>query len=562
MDRKWKLYRRKGGVPQANLVGFNAPQFPIEGAEIQARQEPKVKKLNVRELTEKSLLQEYAPACVLVDNHGDILYVYGHTGQYLELPPGEITTNILRSARPGLRLELASALHKVAERGKSIRYNGLQVKANGASQAVNLIVKPAEYPYKEGGLMLVIFEEAAPGASGAPAGPENPIEEAAPDRDLQIATLERELNAKEEYLQTTIEELETANEELKSTNEELQSTNEELQSTNEELETSKEELQSINEELVTVNSELQQKIDGLSHANNDMNNLLAGTGIGTIFVDSQLNIQRFTPAVTRIINLIPTDVGRPLGHIVSNLINYTNLEEDTRAVLENLVMRELEVQTKSGQWYLMRILPYRTLENAVEGAVLTFVEISVLKQLRANLRDNQDRVRSLEEAASGMIWSIDASLHLITFNAGFSEDFRQQYGREAELGQAMPPDWLPQNVQQEWQARYQRALLGETFLEEVSLPSAPGENHVRQYIFKPVLAANRKVTGVSCQRAGHFPFRRRTAWKISRAHPKIALPNCASRLKTGSASSLKRAGSLPQPIFSAWCTSWKCTRSN
>jgi two-component system CheB/CheR fusion protein len=498
VDRKWKLFRRKGAITPAGMAEFTLPQFPLQEPPAQARPDPKERKPNIRELTEKLLLHDYAPACVLVDEQGNILYVYGHTGKYLELPPGEISTNILRSARQGLRLELTTALRKAAMQGELIRYVGLQVKTNGDSQPVNLIVKPADYSNHEGSLFLVIFEDVAPETPGQEPGRENSIAQVDADRDLQIAGLERELNAKEEYLQTSIEELETANEELKSTNEELQSTNEELQSTNEEMETSKEELQSVNEELVTVNSELQQKIDSLAHANNDMNNLLAGTGIGTIFVDSQLNIQRFTPAVTQIINLIPTDLGRPLHHIVTNLVNYTSLEGDTRAVLDNLIPREAEVQTKTGQWYLMRILPYRTLENAIEGAVLTFVEITVLKQLKASLHDNEERVKSLEEAASGMTWSVDASFHLITFNTGFSEDFHQRYGREIELGEAMPPDWLPQNMQQEWKVRYQRALSGETFLEEVSQLSVTGENRVRQYIFKPILAANHKVSGVSC----------------------------------------------------------------
>ena len=156
----------------------------------------------------------------------------------------------------------------------------------------------------------------------------------------------------------------------------MQSVNEELQSTNEELETSKEELQSVNEELATVNTELQTKVADLSRANNDMNNLLAGTGIGTIFVDHQLRILRFTPAVTQVINLILTDVGRPVGHIVSNLVGYDRLVADVQAVLDTLVPKEVEVQTKAGAWYLMRIRPYRTLENVIEGAVITFVDIT------------------------------------------------------------------------------------------------------------------------------------------------------------------------------------------
>ena len=201
--------------------------------------------------------------------------------------------------------------------------------------------------------------------------------------------LSQELRAKDEYLQTTLEEMETSNEELKSSNEEMQSVNEELQSTNEELETSKEELQSVNEELATVNAELQQKVAELSRTNNDMNNLLAGTGIGTIFVDHNLLIQRFTPSVTQVINLILTDVGRPVGHIVSNLMGYDRLVTDIQEVLDNLAPKEIEVQTKAGAWYLLRIRPYRTLENVIEGAVITFTEITEMKKAQALLQETE-----------------------------------------------------------------------------------------------------------------------------------------------------------------------------
>jgi two-component system CheB/CheR fusion protein len=207
------------------------------------------------------------------------------------------------------------------------------------------------------------------------------------DADSRINALKRELQAKDEYLQSTNEELETSNEELKSANEELQSINEELQSTNEELETSKEELQSVNEELATVNSELQTKVADLSRANNDMNNLLAGTGIATVFVDHQLRILRFTPTATKIINLIQTDIGRPVSHIVSNLIGYDNLIEDTQAVLDTLVPREAEVKSTGGRWYAMHIQPYRTLDNVIEGAVLTFVDITEQQKLQEALRE-------------------------------------------------------------------------------------------------------------------------------------------------------------------------------
>jgi two-component system, chemotaxis family, CheB/CheR fusion protein len=265
---------------------------------------------------------------------------------------------------------------------------------------VNLTVRPmtpSTDATAQPNLFLVVFEEAPVQDQ------QQPDEAAADDGDVEcqrgadlaarIAALKQELRAKEEYLQTANEELETSNEELKSSNEEMQSINEELQSTNEELETSKEELQSINEELATVNAELQTKVVDLSRANNDLNNLLAGTGIATIFVDHQLRILRFTPTVTKVISLIVSDVGRPVDQIVSNLVAYDRLVSDIQAVLDTLEPKEVEVQTRTSEWYMLRIRPYRTLENVIEGAVVTFVDITEMKRAEETLREAKNLQR-------------------------------------------------------------------------------------------------------------------------------------------------------------------------
>jgi len=193
--------------------------------------------------------------------------------------------------------------------------------------------------------------------------------------------------------ESSIGELQSTDEELRVSNEEVVSTNEELQSTNEELETSKEELQSVNEELSTVNNELQTKVSDLSRVNNDMSNLLAGTGIGTVFVNHQLRIMRFTPAITGIINLIQGDIGRPVGHIVPNLVGYDTLVEDTQAVLSTLIPKDIEVQTKVCKWYIMRIMPYRTRDNVIEGAVITFLDITEIKKTRDELKQANEQLR-------------------------------------------------------------------------------------------------------------------------------------------------------------------------
>jgi two-component system CheB/CheR fusion protein len=408
LDRKSKLYQRKvdlHGMQRAALGRYLPPMMAVEVA--QPRGPVKIvspAKQSLRELTEQALLQLLAPTSALVNHLGDILYLHGRTGMYLEPAPGEAgVNNILKMAREGLRRDLSIALHQAATTRQIVRCPGLRVKTNGHFTVTNLSICPVPVSggeASESHFYLVMLEEApdlgvpavnAGLPSSAPANLDATLP--ATDDQARIAALQLELRAKEEYLQTTHEELETSNEELKSSNEEMQSVNEELQSANEELETSKEELQSVNEELGTVNAELQTKVADLSRANNDMNNLLAGTGIGTVFVDHQLHILRFTPSASQIINLILSDIGRPVGHIVPNLIGYNHLVADVQLVLKTLIPKEVDVQTTDGKWYMMRIQPYRTLDNVIEGAVISFVEISEIVKMRDTLQAAHELMR-------------------------------------------------------------------------------------------------------------------------------------------------------------------------
>jgi len=420
LDRKSKLYRKKyvrSGLPPIGT--FIPPRLESREAKRPLDEALIESKPQLRELTEQTMLQYYVPVGVLVNQQGDILYLQGRTGMYLEPAPGEAGMNILKMAREGLRQELAMDLYKAAVSKESVFHPGLRVKTNGDFTTVNLALRPvAAGPDAAAGsnLFLITFEEFSE-SEQSQTGKDTAIDageggEGSTEVDARILVeLKRELQIKEESLKAFNEELETSNEELKSSNEEMQSINEEL-------ETSKEELQSVNEELTTVNTELQNKVADLSQAINDMNNLLSGTGIGTVFVDYQMRILRFTPQVTQVINLIPTDVGRPVGHIVSNLPGYDRLVEDIKEVLDTLTPKDIEIQTKKDAWYLLRIRPYRTLENVIKGAVITFTDITEMKQAREILKESEStrRMAVIVHDASDAITLQDMEGRILAWN--------------------------------------------------------------------------------------------------------------------------------------------------
>lgn len=425
LDRLAKLYQRHEdihGKQRAARGRLLAPATPFP--RVAGRTVAPVK-LPLRELTEQALFQHVALAGALVNRKGDILYLHGRTGMYLELAAGEVgINNILKLAREGLRRELTTALHKAADAQEIVRRPALRVKTNGHFTTVDLTIRPV--PTVAGAtpatlLYLVILEEASSGeAVPDECAPLSAIDDAALADSAGMAALKLELKAQAECLQTANEELETSNQNLESLNEEMQSVNEELQSTNEELETSKEELQSINEELSTVNAELQSNVLDLSRANNDMNNLLAGTGVGTVFVDHQLRILRFTPEARAIIHLIPSDEGRPVSHLVSNLVGYRRLADDVQAVLDTLVPLEVEVQTVTGKWYTMRIQPYRTVDNVIEGAVIAFLDITAIVETREALQkaNASQRLAVVVRDAHDAITVQDLDGRILAWNPG------------------------------------------------------------------------------------------------------------------------------------------------
>jgi two-component system, chemotaxis family, CheB/CheR fusion protein len=373
LDRKWKIFRRTDAPSPYHAGVFTGFGIGGAGAARAADEAVKARRIPFTEIARKALLESFAPPSVIVGERGDILYVHGQTGKFLEPSEGQPSMNVLDMAREGLKVQIRAALHRAAAKDEDVVMKTLQVRINGGVQPTNVTVRPIRVTDMEQKLFIVVFEAVDHAVQEtkklkAPTGK---------GQNARITELEKELYYTRENLQASIEELQASNEELKSTNEEFQSTNEEFQSTNEELETSKEELQSVNEELITVNTELQSKIDLLTHAENDMKNILDSINTGIIFLDSQIRIKRFNAEATRVINLILTDVGRPLSHISSNL-KYETLSEDAAQVIDTLVPREVPVETKDGRPYLMRITPYRTTGNVISGVVMTFTEITAV----------------------------------------------------------------------------------------------------------------------------------------------------------------------------------------
>jgi len=383
---KTRIYRRQASSAGGPEVYFPTPSTRLYPGARMPVSSPAATTLEasptqLQAQTEALLLQYYSPAALVTTPKGDIVYISGKTGKYLEPAAGKANLNAFAMAREGLGDALYMGFTKALRAKESVLLRALPVGSNGGTRYVDLAIQPLTAPAALAGLVLVVFTDVA--APNAPA--ENAHD---PDgvRDARLSALAEDLQQAREELQTTREEMQTSQEELKSSNEELQSTNEELQSTNEELTTSKEEMQSMNEELQTVNHELQSKVDELSQASDDMKNLLNSTDIATLFLDEDLRVRRFTTQITSLISLIPGDAGRPITDLVTQL-DYPDLAEDARRVLRDLAFVERQVTARDGRWFKVRIMPYRTQTNHIDGVVITFVNISESKLLEGALRE-------------------------------------------------------------------------------------------------------------------------------------------------------------------------------
>jgi two-component system, chemotaxis family, CheB/CheR fusion protein len=383
VSAKARIYQRVDAIHRAERIefpsSFSSP--PIDSTELRPVEKSPH---SLQTAADQFILHHHAPPAVIANDKGDIFYISGRTGKYLEPAAGKANWNLFAMAREGLRYELADAFHKAVRLKQSVSIHNLKVEIHGGGTVfVDVMVQRLEEPGSLQGLVLILFTEVRPPVVEEAARPSKRRAGKGPS-----SRVGEELQRVRAEARITREEMQTAQEELRSANEELQSTNEELQSTNEELTTSKEEMQSLNEELQTVNSELQTKVDALTRTSNDMKNLLDSTDIATLFLDRALNVRRFTPQTVRIIKLIPSDIGRPITDLVSEL-NYPDLAANVRQVLRTLAPIEKVVTTSSGRWFNVRIMPYRTIDDRIEGVVITFSDISTAKALEAKLRATQ-----------------------------------------------------------------------------------------------------------------------------------------------------------------------------
>jgi two-component system, chemotaxis family, CheB/CheR fusion protein len=441
-DKKFRIHRKK------ESSGLATMSFPVEHtvAGLPRRRlppEPPGAEKALQTEVSRIILDRYAPAGVVVDGDLQIVQFRGQTGAFLEPAPGEASLNLLKMVRDGLLYGLRSAIHAARKSRGSVRKDGLQVKVADRWKPVSVEVIPLTAVGRQH--YLVLFDDVTAGrseASSKSSGKEPRPRVPARERAGQVELLQRELAASREYLQSIIQELEAANEELQSANEEILSSNEELQSANEELDTAKEELQSTNEELNTVNEELHGRNDELSRVNSDLVNLVGSVQIAIVIVSSDLRIRRFTPMAERVLNLIPADLDRSIGHIKPN-IDCPNLEQLIADCIDTVSPLEREVQDRQGRWYSLRIRPYKDVDNKIDGAVLALFDVDLPKRSEDRVRLAAEFADATLRAASTPMAVLETNLRIRSANSAFSDLFGLTTEQIADrvLGEIAPSGW-------------------------------------------------------------------------------------------------------------------------
>ena len=420
VDRRWRS-------PSNNRVAaLTAPDSVMEASDLTRWAEREA--------------EQYAPAFVLLDRDHNVLHFSGNMGRYLAPSRGAASLNMLQLVHPALRLDLRAALARAADEGQPVELRDLEFAVSEVSVAVDLVVKSRQREADNPAGFLVLFKEAMRRSKRAEPGPLEPVR----DQGEHVLRLEDELRQTRDRLQAAIEELESTNEELKSSNEEYQSLNEELQSANEELETSKEELQSVNEELTTLNGELAHRVQELGRANSDLKNFLEASQIATLFLDNDLRVTNFTPAIVEVFHLVDADEGRPIVHIKSR-VSYDELQDDARRVLRTLAPIDREVDDRqTGARYIVRVLPYRSTDNVIAGVVMTFVDVTARREAEEQLRESEERFRAIVETATNYaIFTTDTDGRIEAWPPGAESVFG--WTAEEAVGQPVDMTFTPED---------------------------------------------------------------------------------------------------------------------
>ena len=448
VDPKFRIYAKNAAGLRQYPHFHGEATYARESADIQVTP-LSVSSAGWQREADRVVLREYAPAGVLVNDDFDILQFRGQTGDYLAPPPGEPSHNLLNMAREGLLLELRDALKECRQGNAPVRRSRVQIRGEGAIRETDILVLPVKLPGSGQRCHLVLFEEprhepaAVSGSAADATGPNSPARwlprwsrrpfprattsvaagVSAPPDEREVDRLRQELAAMRDYLQSVIEQKDTVNEELKAANEEILSSNEELLSTNEELETAKEELQSINEELVTVNEQLQSRNLELTRVSDDMTNLLGSANVPIVAVGVDLRIRKFTPAAGKVLNLLPADVGRPIGELKS-VFEVSDLEALITGVIDTVRTEEREVRDRAGHWYMLCIHPYRTSENKIDGAVVVFGDIDEAKHAQMLLQESGEYAQSIVDTVREPILILTEDLRVKSANQSFYQTFR------------------------------------------------------------------------------------------------------------------------------------------
>ncbi len=448
VDTRLKFFKRTVTPALHELIDF--PSSFARTKKVAPKEIPPAKVTeNLQTLTEQIILQRFAPASVLVNDKGDILFITGRIGKYLEPSAGKMNVNIYAMAREGLREVLANVFRKAMQSFDQVIVRNIKVGFDGGTQYVDITVQRIESPDSMRGNSIIVFTD-VPGVDPDVAN----LSTGKRKSTGRVKDLEMKLQRSSEDLQSTREEMQTSQEELKSTNEELQSTNEELQSTNEELTTSKEEMQSLNEELQTVNVELQSKIGDFVLANNDMKNLLNSTEIATLFLDRELNVRRFTDSITEIIKLRKTDIGRPFTELASSLL-YPEIDQQALQVLQTLIPVETAITTHDGRWFTVRIMPYRTLDDRIDGLVITFNEITIAKKLEFERKEANEALQKSEERFKKLFVEAPLGIAMIDSLTGHIYEVNPVFAKIAgrTMEEMAQIDWMsithPDDVQED-----------------------------------------------------------------------------------------------------------------